>query len=268
MDINLRVWPMRTPSYKADELSRATVLNELIGNRNICAFASKFGLTSTGLINYLYGGAKLTKQSGKVLAVRLKLPVDYFEVVKPGSKNRFNSPYGHYDEDEDAALTGGSAPHRLAKNFSEPESDILNTHPVLIGKRLREERMRLGISVNHFTYVMAINGSTQTMFEEGLKSITAEYLSLAQARFHIDVNYILTAERRVSEDNHKKQIGERLKEERIRMNTSQEDFSGVLATPIETQILYESGVESIPVQYLSLAAFKFDINVYYILSGK
>jgi transcriptional regulator with XRE-family HTH domain len=62
------------------------------------------------------------------------------------------------------------------------------------GKRLAEERMRLGLKQAEFTDLVGTNVAKQSLYENDRRELRADYLArLAEAG--IDVLYILTARR-------------------------------------------------------------------------
>lgn len=62
-------------------------------------------------------------------------------------------------------------------------------------------------------------------------------------------------------------IGERLKEERKRLNMNQKDFAELAKTGITAQVNYEKGVRSPSSDYLSELA-KHGVDISYIITGE
>lgn len=67
-----------------------------------------------------------------------------------------------------------------------------------IGKRLREERVRLGLNQDEFVALAGIQRRTQTNYENDVRAPDAAYLA-ALAEHGVDINYVITGIRSVSE---------------------------------------------------------------------
>lgn len=68
-----------------------------------------------------------------------------------------------------------------------------------IGKRLREERVRLGLNQDEFVALAGIQRRTQTNYENDVRAPDAAYLA-ALAEHGVDINYVITGIRSVSEE--------------------------------------------------------------------
>jgi transcriptional regulator with XRE-family HTH domain len=273
---------MELKPYIANELTRIEALKELIGEEDPGDFAAKFNLTYEGIAKYLSGALPLTKKSGRILTTRLNLPYDYFELARPGTTNKYNSTQS---TDELIPVTHVTKKWAKPRVFRRPKREkevvvdissdnrseyILNSllsgrHQ--IGRRLKDERIRLGFAISRFSSLMSVDGKTQLRYESGAEDIPAEYLRLAELSHKVDVLYVLSAKRQVILTSHQELIGARLKIERLRCKMSEYEFADALSTSLSTQILYESGAESIPSRYLSLAALILKVDVVYILTS-
>ena len=67
-------------------------------------------------------------------------------------------------------------------------------HLVSIGERLREERVRLGMSQTTFGEVGGVTKKTQMLYEGGERAPDAGYLAAA-AESGVDVRYVITGQR-------------------------------------------------------------------------
>lgn len=67
-------------------------------------------------------------------------------------------------------------------------------HSVSFGDRLREERVRLGLTQPQIGEIGGVTKKTQMLYESGQRSPDASYLS-AVAAHGIDVMYLLTGQR-------------------------------------------------------------------------
>lgn len=63
-------------------------------------------------------------------------------------------------------------------------------------------------------------------------------------------------------------IGERLKEERLRIGLSQTEFAKIIGKTKQAIVNYESGNRSICANDLSFLASKLNIDVFYVLIGE
>jgi transcriptional regulator with XRE-family HTH domain len=259
--------------YSATELTRIYALNELIGATDKAEFASRHGLSFEGLSKYLSGKVPITKKIGRMLATRLDLPFDYFELAEPGTKNEYNSPESSVRLTLPTSVKNKSfQPRTLIYNnhlhYSEREKpEYYTSSPQEIGKRLQEDRIRLDFGITRFAGLMSVDVQTQTKYECGSVDIPAEYLRIAELSYKIDVQYVLSGKRQTILTAHQEDIGRRLKEVRLKMRMTEYEFSHALSGSLANHILYESGVESIPASYLSLASIRLNADVVYILTA-
>ncbi|WP_310731446.1 helix-turn-helix domain-containing protein, partial [Burkholderia pseudomultivorans] len=63
-----------------------------------------------------------------------------------------------------------------------------------IGARLREERLRIGLSQAEFAALGGLSNKAQLSYESGARSPDANYLA-ALAKIGVDVLYVITGER-------------------------------------------------------------------------
>lgn len=69
---------------------------------------------------------------------------------------------------------------------------------VSFGERLREERVRAGLSQTEFGELAGVTKKTQMLYEADERVPDARYLIAANGA-HVDVQYILTGERQISQ---------------------------------------------------------------------
>lgn len=68
-----------------------------------------------------------------------------------------------------------------------------------IGERLREERVRLGMSQSAFGATAGVTKTTQINYEKGARAPDAEYLAAAH-RIGVDIHYVIAGVRSAAAD--------------------------------------------------------------------
>lgn len=69
-----------------------------------------------------------------------------------------------------------------------------------VGERLREERLRLGLKQEELADIGGVKKNAQFNYEKGVRAPSASYLA-AVAAVGVDVNYLLTGQRSLSESD-------------------------------------------------------------------
>lgn len=69
---------------------------------------------------------------------------------------------------------------------------ILSEARIAIGKRLQEERQRLGYNQTEFGDLIAVHRKTQANYETGERSFDADYITKVMYATGIDMIYVLT----------------------------------------------------------------------------
>ena len=64
----------------------------------------------------------------------------------------------------------------------------------VVGERLKEERIRLGLTQAEFGDLAGVKNVTQSRYESGLNSPNTDYFECI-AKYGVDINYILTGKR-------------------------------------------------------------------------
>lgn len=246
-----RIATVVKPQIPTTDASRLSILVDHIGEYTSAEFAQNHGLPESEISRFTSGEVPFDKDSALQLAEKLKLPLIFFEGFRKSSNRK---------ADLDLSAKRGLT-----------NSDALSLNKT-IGKRLKEERVRLHFSIGKFCERLAIETGLQTSYEMGEITVPASYLSLVKTIFDLDVKYILTGVYRPREDQYNDSeermfiIAEKLKEERSKIKISKFDFATELGITLAIQTLYESGLEPIPASYLSHAAALFNIDLEYILT--
>lgn len=136
--------------------------------------------------------------------------------------------------------------------------------------RLKEERERLGLTQLQLANIGGVTKTTLFNYENG-REPSSGFLS-AIAVDGVDTRYILEGEYRYAE------IGERLKDERIRLNINSKGMAELGGVTPELQQEYERGIKKPPSDYLNKIGAdikdkdsKFISNgaeIFYILTGE
>lgn len=69
--------------YKPNEKKRLAVLKELIGATSASTYAYEHDINPEAFERYVSGAIKLDKPTGRKLALKLSLPLNYFDITQP-----------------------------------------------------------------------------------------------------------------------------------------------------------------------------------------
>lgn len=139
------------------------------------------------------------------------------------------------------------------------------------GNRLREERKRLGLTLEELGAAGGVKQNAQGQYERGERSPTAEYLTLVM-QAGIDVMYVLSGlrEDRVPEgsldiDNQGQSIGLRLMRERARLGLPENAMADACGVSVRSYCRFERDGE-MPSSVLQRLA-QAGVDVQYLLTG-